>query len=1422
MSCRGMSCRGMSCPGPISDPYNTYQSCYGEAKNNGSGSRADEAFLPSRVSIATPAVPSWFSYFMDQGALMNLESTDSQGSFQCYADKAIEKYLQLDIVRKALNIPDEVSPWTECNNHVFENYDQETPDMTDVFEALMETGYPLRMLIYNGDVSITNNFMGDQWFIEDLAEKHGFNVTQDFTSWNFSLGADLVPFTGGFSKLFSYGKMTIDLVTVKGAGQFVPTDRPAQALQIFTNFLHQTNYSTMTPYDSQLQPLKEEYEPETMTISRRKADQIFELPGLTFNISFNQYSGYLEASKGNFIHYWLLETQNNPLTDPLILWLGGAPGCSSLGALLTEHGPFHPNPDGKTLFENVYSWNKAASILYLDGPPDVGFSYSDNTNYTYNDQRLAEDTYLALKDFVTVYPEYLNRPLYIAGEGYGGVYAPVLASLLIDKMQSGELTGINLSGMLIGNGELSRIQQIKSSISILYYHGVYGKEEWDQLRQCCPEMKSYQDLALCDFSEDISIDEHGVASAINKSTCGELVVEMGQNGVWKNAKIQDLHNMYEDCYQLQTVLLPSRNIQRNNPNFNPVSTDNQGGFQCYASSATASWLNSPAVQMALHIPIYVQDWDACNEDVANAFVQDHPDTGAVFDHIAASGYPLRVLIYNGDVDPVSNFLGNQWFIEQFAKRNVFSTSKKYGPWNYKQQIGGYWKRFSGDSMELDLLTVKGAGHFAATDRPGPAFQMFNDFLAHRDYGVSIEALSTDKHSLKQEYQIMEWIASSKLGISEVIREHLAENGYTFEATKANVTSTNSNGKDQSSYPSDKTSDKITNLPGLTFSPGFDQYSGFLDASNGTHLHYWLVESQTNPTKDPIILWLNGGPGCSSLNGLLTELGLFRPSADGQLLLENPYAWNKFANVLFLEAPRAVGFSYNEYDPNNKIVYTDDMTANDNLLAVKSFFAKFPEYQKRRFYIMGESFGGVYVPTLVRNLLKDIKNGNSANIDFAGFAIGNGILSQYDQLNSAVDLFYFRGVYSEEQYQAVSNCCTLDHNMDPMYSARSCNFSRFLFGVNPDTATPEELKCSNLVKTLSYDLLWYTANDAYNTYQDCYVDDLTENKRHKREAYSYGGQTLSDKYPFVNQKRQINYKSTDPFRGAPCYLGKGTHTYLNRPDVREALHVDRPELQNVEWEKCSQTLNYNHMNKYMDMSSTFEEIFQSGIPLDILIYNGDVDMVCQFLGDEWFIDRLMGTHDAKGTERIPWTYSLKSENTSSPYLPRLAGYQKRFNLTQFGVTLDQLTVKGSGHMVPLDRPGPALQMITNFITSRDYSAMLPEIYPKPLFKEFVPPTPPPVDRRTADEVFDLPGLTFVPNFRQFSGYLKPKTPGVYLHYWFVKSQNHPATDPIICYFEGGPGGSSLTPMFTEVGPFFPNADGSTFFENVFSWNKVSTK
>lgn len=95
-------------------------------------------------------------------------------------------------------------------------------------------------------------------------------------------------------------------------------------------------------------------------------DEISDLPGVDFDIDFNHYSGFLQVSDNHLLHYWFVESQNDPSSDPLLFWFNGGPGCSSLDGLLNEMGPYTVDPDGTHMNKNEYAWNKVCLTLLLD------------------------------------------------------------------------------------------------------------------------------------------------------------------------------------------------------------------------------------------------------------------------------------------------------------------------------------------------------------------------------------------------------------------------------------------------------------------------------------------------------------------------------------------------------------------------------------------------------------------------------------------------------------------------------------------------------------------------------------------------------------------------------------------------------------------------------------------------------------------------------------------------------------------------------------------------------------------------------------------------------------------------------------------------------------------------------------------------
>ena len=204
------------------------------------------------------------------------------------------------------------------------------------------------------------------------------------------------------------------------------------------------------------------------------------------------------------------------------------------------------------------------------------------------------------------------------------------------------------------------------------------------------------------------------------------------------------------------------------------------------------------------------------------------------------------------------------------------------------------------------------------------------------------------------------------------RNHIIDDAVKVYQETPDTKAFRGSGDESSSSKSQKDLDLITNLPGLNYDPGFNQYSGYLtvgdndDDENESHqrnFFYWFVESQGSEddgeNTDPLIFWTNGGPGCSGLLGFGTEHGPFYFSQEGELS-PNKYSWNQLANIIYVEIPVGVGFSYS----NHRKDYThanDKQTTTDSYWVIEKFLERFSEYRSNDFYIASESYGGHYMP-----------------------------------------------------------------------------------------------------------------------------------------------------------------------------------------------------------------------------------------------------------------------------------------------------------------------------------------------------------------------------------------------------------------------------------------------------------------------------
>ncbi|XP_047088083.1 serine carboxypeptidase 1-like [Lolium rigidum] len=231
----------------------------------------------------------------------------------------------------------------------------------------------------------------------------------------------------------------------------------------------------------------------------------------------------------------------------------------------------------------------------------------------------------------------------------------------------------------------------------------------------------------------------------------------------------------------------------------------------------------------------------------------------------------------------------------------------------------------------------------------------------------------------------------------------------------------------------KAAEKIAALPGQPAGVDFDQYGGYVtvNASNGRALFYYFVEAPGDAAAKPLLLWLNGGPGCSSLGyGALQELGPFRVNRDNQTLSRNKQAWNNEANVIFLESPAGVGFSYSNTSSDHNNV-GDPMAAQDAYVFLVNWLERFPEYKARAFYIAGESYAGHYVPQLAATILAHNSNKNSsgATINLKGILVGNPWLDDVKKNRGQYEYMWNHGVMSDEVWADIVSHCSFDDSAD---------------------------------------------------------------------------------------------------------------------------------------------------------------------------------------------------------------------------------------------------------------------------------------------------------------------------------------------------------------------------------------------------------
>lgn len=459
------------------------------------------------------------------------------------------------------------------------------------------------------------------------------------------------------------------------------------------------------------------------------------------------------------------------------------------------------------------------------------------------------------------------------------------------------------------------------------------------------------------------------------------------------------------------------------------------------------------------------------------------------------------------------------------------------------------------------------------------------------------------------------------------------NGRWLVVVLAAVVAVVAGGMKVNGYPME---DLVVGLPGQP-KVGFRQFAGYVDVDvkAGRSLFYYFVEAEKDPDHKPLALWLNGGPGCSSLGGgAFTELGPFFPRGDGRGLRRNSMSWNKASNLLFVESPAGVGWSYS----NRTSDYNagDESSAKDMLTFLLKWFEKFPEFKSRDLFLTGESYAGHYIPQLAVAVLDYNAQSKKFKFNLRGVAIGNPLLKLDRDVPATYEYFWSHGMISDEIGLKITN---------------ECDFEDYTF------ASPhnESDACNNAISLANNIVGQYINN--YDVILDvCYPS-------------------------IVQQELRLKKMATKMSLGVDVCMTYERKFYLNLPEVQKALHANRTNLP-YEWSMCSSFLNYSDTDGSLDMLPLLKRILLHGTP--VWVFSGDQDSVVPLLGSRTLVRELAHSLNLKIT--VPYGAWFHKR--------QVGGWA-----TEYGNLLTFATVRGAAHMVPYAQPSRALHLFSSFIRGR---------------------------------------------------------------------------------------------------------------------------
>nr|KYP60911.1 Serine carboxypeptidase-like 50 [Cajanus cajan] len=389
--------------------------------------------------------------------------------------------------------------------------------------------------------------------------------------------------------------------------------------------------------------------------------------------------GYLpiNPTSTSSIFYAFYEAHNStlPLSQtPLLIWLQGGPGCSSMLGNLYELGPWRVT-ESLTLQPNPGAWNRIFGLLFLDSPIGSGFSVAATPEEIPKDQNaVAEHLFVAITRFVQLDPAFKHRPIYITGESYAGKYVPAIGYHILNKNANlGVSERVNLAGVAIGDGLTDPETQVATHALNAYYVGLINERQKNVLEKAQLE-----------------------------------AVRLTQLGNWSEATDarSKVLTMLEDMTGLATLYDYTRKVP-------------------YREDLVEKFLNIAEVKKALGVnESFV--YEVCSDVVGAALHADvMKSVKYMVEHLVRRS---RVLLYQGEYDLRDGVVQTEVWVKTMKWEGIeefLNAERKI--WRVNGEVVGYVQKWK----SLTNVVVLGAGHLLPTDQAVNSQAMIEDWVLQR-------------------------------------------------------------------------------------------------------------------------------------------------------------------------------------------------------------------------------------------------------------------------------------------------------------------------------------------------------------------------------------------------------------------------------------------------------------------------------------------------------------------------------------------------------------------------------------------------------------------------------------------------------------------------------------------------------------------